>query len=83
MEWISVKDKKPCSGERVLSIDMNESESLIIIVTYYIFEGEESWSCSDYWERTITHWMPLPDIPKIDSAQIDSVQCNNPKMLWK
>lgn len=58
--WISVKDRLPPCGERVLTTDGNA-----------VFEAHLSIShkwvrCGFLWwgQGVVTHWMPLPDPPK-------------------
>lgn len=63
MQWISVKDRLPMAGERVLATDG-------------VFVGEAYKTSADTWRRydgvamrdclgsVVTYWMPLPDAPK-------------------
>lgn len=50
MEWISVEDKLPYDGERVLVFRKGFFQQLIL------------WDYCD--KETYTHWMPLPEPPK-------------------
>ena len=57
-EWISVKDRLP------------EKDEIVIICTdeNFIYAGElvgDTWFLNnDSWTATVTHWMPLPEMPK-------------------
>ena len=63
-EWISVKDRLPLCGERVLVI--NE--------TYEEKHGYTKYNCGvtiraqhlnfTFWGYKVTHWQPLPEPPK-------------------
>ena len=77
-EWISVKDKMPNIGQRVLvyavgKIDGFIGESVIEICERFVQRifpssvGEAVWSSPYQYFHTdyeITHWMPLPEPPK-------------------
>ena len=64
-QWISVTERLPAPGERVLAA----SEG--------VFSGEAYLSCEGVWMRSygvvwvsvvdvpVTHWMPLPDKPEV------------------
>jgi hypothetical protein len=61
MEWISVEDRKPEEGIRVLVyVGMPVAPSGEIDVGYFD-DGE--W-ITRYHTQNVTHWMPLPDEPK-------------------
>ena len=63
--WISVTERLPTEGERVLA------------ATEGVFSGEAYLSCEGVWMRSygvvwvsladipVTHWMPLPDAPEV------------------
>ena len=58
--WISVKDELPAIGEPVLVFD-DASDMMFGFMSsdgYWLETGSEL-PCN------VTHWMPLPDIPKI------------------
>ena len=57
MKWISVKEKMPEKGQRVITYDISFPDGGIIVEEYY---GFEEWSTS----YEVTHWMPLPDPPE-------------------
>ena len=71
-EWISVKDRLPEAGSRVLVFDETSEE-----FDLWSLEPRESewcpigWYDSAGWFRRgdeITHWMPLPEPPKEDAV---------------
>ena len=74
MKWISVKERLPeeyvpvlAFGIYSMSGDQRSDEPIISLVEY---KGKNK----DYWPQEydafglikVTHWMPLPDKPKID-----------------
>ena len=69
MNWISVKDQLPTSGQRVLCYS-----GYIYIKNFqereedYIFcDGDFHWTGKPLGEiEKVTHWMPLPDAPNIN-----------------
>lgn len=64
-QWISVTERLPAEGERVLA------------ATEGVFSGEAYLTCEGVWmrsygvvwvslvDRPVTHWMPLPDAPEV------------------
>lgn len=78
MGWISVKDRLPKSGEKVIVAVKHNYDYLIQVAIYKntkitAEKGTrvvEKWFCSDvnfYYNENygeITHWMPLPKSPK-------------------
>ena len=64
-EWISVKDKMPEDGIRVLTYADN---SAMFVASrddgWYVDTGEYYYSSP---LTNITHWMPLPEPPKEDA----------------
>ena len=74
-KWINIKKQLPPKNEGVLVTDGK------IVTAAYLdyFKGEPWWWCgwgfdgyewefdfeSNFNEGAITHWMPLPDFPKI------------------
>lgn len=75
-QWISVKDRLPEFDVKVLIYwklkkekkteyyDMIEIASLTSKTIGKGFELTE-WQDSDYNNKNPTHWMPLPDVPKV------------------
>lgn len=63
-KWISVKEKLPENDDNylVFTSDKNEAE----IATYY---GDGEWLTLDLTNLTplVTHWMPIPQMPKEDT----------------
>jgi hypothetical protein len=60
-QWISVKDKLPIEGVKVLTYlkdyDMYK-------IDYLILFPEPIWACvMEREQNVVTHWMPLPDSP--------------------
>ena len=57
-EWISVKDKLPNKNARYLVVFSN-------IVPDYAIGFSSFWTeTNDFNHTDITHWMPLPELPK-------------------
>ncbi len=63
-EWVSVKDRLPSSTDDVLVIDDSGRMS---VSCYFLSHDMYVWECRDDQIRLgeVTHWMPLPDHPKI------------------
>ena len=55
-EWISVDDRLPEQGEKAICID---ADGDMMIGKY----TEWGWMFPCYFEE-LTHWMPLPELPK-------------------
>ena len=64
-EWISVKDRLPEFGEKVLITDV--SGDVLVYSLEQTCSGECWWE-DEYWNwyNDVTHWMPLPEPPKDD-----------------
>lgn len=59
MEWISVKDRLPDEGTKVLSFSHE------IKIDYIIYAPDPIWACRlERDESKVTYWMPLPEQPK-------------------
>lgn len=70
MEWISVSDRLPELGQRVLFYDRN---GLIHVATYELSEREKwkcfmehgaGWDGDSVQNEHVTHWMPIPTPPE-------------------
>lgn len=63
-QWISVKDRLPCSGQPALVA--NSALRLVSIAWHEA--GSGCWESPVWWfcenSPEITHWMPLPEPPK-------------------
>lgn len=73
MGWIRVDERLPDDerdGETVLAIvsgKPHENITLCQAIMLAGYFGEEGWLVNEYpeWERpVVTHWMPLPELPK-------------------
>lgn len=62
MKWISVKDKVPAPGERVLAC--GPKGGINIGRRHYADIDTIMTMESSGVDRKFTHWMPLPDPPK-------------------
>lgn len=65
-KWISVKDRLPEHGQKVLLYNKNEFNGKLEIRFGSKHIGHNEWYSSDAYEDeifTITHWMPLPEPP--------------------
>lgn len=69
MNWIKCSERMPENGKRVLVVTENNGYSWIDIgyideAGYWTIDGE-------IWDKksdpAITHWMPLPELPKEDN----------------
>jgi hypothetical protein len=65
-EWISVDEKLPQHGDRVLIfsnyIQIKHYEKLGGEFIFY--DGDTDFYCPVGQERNVTHWMPLPKEPE-------------------
>lgn len=66
MKWISVKDKLPLNGQKVLTLKIFLAEYGWTEPWYYIDSGWYSNKEDFIWNGggKTTHWMPLPELPK-------------------
>jgi len=63
MEWIKIKDRYPKDGQRVIFYFEVTGISIgkyFYREGYHCFCSPDGWLCDD-----VTHWMPLPDPPKL------------------
>lgn len=56
-EWISIEDRLPERNGRYLTHCNIENQSLVCVLYYCKIGG--------FNEGTVTHWMPLPEPPKM------------------
>jgi hypothetical protein len=61
-EWISVEERLPKPHETVLVIRRNQRKKLSVECGYYMGNGD--WQVGTRLTRPVTHWMPLPELPK-------------------
>lgn len=61
--WISVKDRLPEWGEIITSSKFGFVTALFYDKIVGFWDGETK---DNYWNRCVTHWMPLPNPPKTE-----------------
>lgn len=65
INWISVKEKLPDEWVDVLAFHENGAVSIQHMFTSWGGDAQVMWSnCDDQDESLVTHWQPLPDVPK-------------------
>ncbi len=69
MKWISVEDQLPHDGDYVLVYYFNDIEIYRFWTTSDKRRKIQDWGFEDpsgfcFESQKITHWMPLPEIPK-------------------
>ena len=70
-EWISVEDRLPEIGTRVLLCGRYEGKGIIAYCTIGYFDGKtyrEHWGADINTTAAITHWQPLPTPPTTNPA---------------
>ena len=65
-KWISVEERLPDYGERVLIMFKPLDEEECISIGWLTQYGFECYDDSVYFFRSVTHWMPLPEPPMED-----------------
>lgn len=65
-KWISMEERKPKNGQRVLTIDSIGKQEVCYYNEVKNAFGECAWLSYIY---NITHWMPLPEPPKEDKGE--------------
>ena len=66
-EWISVDEKFPKHLEKVLVCDDKQNMFMALYVTYD--NGGFDWCTSVRLVYKVTHWMPLPEAPKMKGGE--------------
>lgn len=62
-EWISVKDRLPDEGQKVLTCLIKDEEYMINDIIHFEIP---IWACVlEREEYKVTHWMLLPEAPKV------------------
>lgn len=66
IQWISVKDRLPEEGEKVLIYTKTDITTFGLYTKNYGFGKREGFECGDgfMWMNTSSHWMPLPEPPE-------------------
>ena len=62
MEWISIKDKLPKKLERVLVASKHDFICIASLTNNH--ENKKFYDGDGFAINSITHWMPLPELPK-------------------
>lgn len=89
MNWISVKDRLPEDGEEVIAFSEQN-------VTAAIYDGPESYG-GECWTESklfycdvtfdhlehVTHWMPLPDPPRMPAVTVCQEDHNHDVFICK
>ena len=65
-EWISVEERLPDTTEKILVYCSNGE---ILPAKYIRVQGLEFWFEETYSCHNITHWMPLPEPPKMKGGE--------------
>lgn len=64
MKWISVSDRLPEYEDEVLIWFHNCPVEIGLYNQKNEFHEEDYWTCKEYMEIDVSHWMPLPEPPK-------------------
>jgi len=67
--WISVEERLPESGERVLIMFKPFEDDENISIGWLTKSGFDCYDDSVYFFRSVTHWMPLPEPPKEENKR--------------
>lgn len=74
-EWISVKDRLPEIGQKVLVFDVDAELDISKDIHIFSFECDEDgyyWSDEGGWWNdfeNVSHWMPLPEPPEMNNEE--------------
>lgn len=63
-EWISVKDRLPRCGDRVIMTD-----GVFVCEAFLSISGKWKRNGIDWIESEITHWMPMPEPPEMEKTE--------------
>lgn len=64
MEWISVNDRLPDNWKTVLALCKDGGMFVGIHTPFERWEILTAMKSTRIVKRTVTHWMPLPELPK-------------------
>lgn len=65
-KWISVEERLPEEGERVLILYELRGDEENISIGWLANGGFDCWDDSLWTMRSVTYWMPMPEPPKED-----------------
>ena len=66
MEWMSIKDKLPKRNKAVLILtDYGKMATAYLNTRKHPSWGWVDWMRSEHTYGSVTHWMPLPEPPKV------------------
>jgi hypothetical protein len=65
MKWISIDDRLPVGGARLLVTDGVDVE---IMIYYGEYKGAHEWSSYTHNTLDVSHWMPLPSVDEISNG---------------
>lgn len=68
LEWVSIKDAVPKQGEKAL---VYSKENAYRYAIGFYSETYRSFFVNQFADDGVTHWMPLPDAPKIEIVKND------------
>ncbi len=68
MDWVSVKDRLPESGEAVLTCNQDDCDIGFLSSTNN--DGPD-WQNLYFFHISVTHWMPLPSPPERNHNGMD------------
>lgn len=67
-EWIKVEDKLPNNGDYVLTFSCGRVDIQMCYINMTSRKNQKKWYFCDHnddWiDDYVTHWMPLPNLPK-------------------
>jgi len=64
-KWININDKLPEEGDWYFVVTHNETGKRIAQMLFLDSKADNFWlSIAGDWGNNITHWQPLPELPK-------------------